>query len=72
MCMTPDQVREARQRLGLTQSQLADLLRMGDNGKRQVRRWEAGETPVSGPASVAIEALLTGWRPSGVGLRGTP
>ena len=72
MYMTPEQVREARQRLGLTQSQLADVLRLGGDGKRLVRRWEAGETRVSGPASVAIEALLTGWRPSGEGLRGTP
>jgi hypothetical protein len=37
---------------------LAEALRMGPNGERQVRRWEQGETPVSGPASVAIELLL--------------
>lgn len=56
--MTPRQIKEARRSLGLTQTQLAALLRMGDSGKRQVRRWETGETPVSGPASVAIEYML--------------
>jgi len=56
--MTPTEVREARQRLGLSQAELAARLRMGPNGERQVRRWEQGETPVSGPASVAIELLL--------------
>jgi DNA-binding transcriptional regulator YiaG len=61
--MSPAAVKEARARLGLTQSKLAALLRMGVNGERQIRRWEDGEVPISGPASVAIEALLTGWRP---------
>lgn len=56
--MTPAEVKAARYALGLTQSGLAEALRMGENGKRQVRRWEQGETPVSGPASVAIEMML--------------
>jgi DNA-binding transcriptional regulator YiaG len=62
--MTPAEVRAARLALGMTQDQLAEALRMGGDGKRAVRRWEAGEREISGPASVAIEALLTGWRPS--------
>jgi DNA-binding transcriptional regulator YiaG len=49
--------------MGLTQHDLAELLRMGGDGKRAVRRWEAGDRQISGPASVAIEAMLTGWRP---------
>jgi DNA-binding transcriptional regulator YiaG len=65
--MTPDDVKIARRTLGLSQSGLAALLRMGKNGERQIRRWEDGETPISGPASVAIEALLTGWRPKSGG-----
>jgi DNA-binding transcriptional regulator YiaG len=56
-------VKFARQQLGLTQRELAALLRMGRNGERQVRRWEDGDVPISGPASVALEALLSGWRP---------
>ena len=62
--MSPNEVRDARRALGLTQHELAVLLRMGGDGKRSVRRWEAGDREISGPASVAIEALLTGWRPS--------
>lgn len=62
-CMTPEQVREARKTLGLTQHELAVLLRMGTDGKRAVRRWESGDRPISGPASVVLDALLDGWRP---------
>lgn len=62
--MTPAAVKAARLALGMTQHQLAETLRMGTDGKRAVRRWETGDREISGPASVAIEALLTGWRPS--------
>lgn len=61
--MTPKDIRDARREMGITQHDLATLLRMGGDGKRAVRRWESGEREVSGPASVAIDALLTGWRP---------
>jgi DNA-binding transcriptional regulator YiaG len=62
--MTPTQFAQARAALGMTQRQLAEALRLGKDGGRAVRRWEAGDRPVSGPASLAIEALLSGWRPS--------
>ncbi len=62
--MKPEDVKDARKQLGLTQAGLARALRMGANGERQVRRWEDGVVPISGPASVALEALLSGWRPS--------
>ena len=68
--MNPSEVRDARLALGLTQHELAVLLRMGGDGKRSVRRWEAGDREISGPASVAIEALLTGWRPSKLAVDG--
>lgn len=61
--MSPEGIKAARRELALSQRELASALRMGPNGERQVRRWEDGEIPVSGPASVAIEALLSGWRP---------
>jgi len=61
--MTPAEVRAARLALGMTQEQLAAALRMGGDGKRAVRRWEAGDREISGPATVAIQALLSGWRP---------
>ena len=56
--MTSDEVRAARYLLGMTQDQLAKALRMGGDGKRAVRRWEAGDRHISGPASVAIEFML--------------
>lgn len=56
--MAPADIKSARQRLGLTQQGLAEALRLGPNGERTVRRWERGDVPVTGPASVAIELLL--------------
>jgi transcriptional regulator with XRE-family HTH domain len=56
--MTAQQLKEAREALGLTQTQLAQALRMGPNGRRTVGRWESGEGSISGPASVAIELLV--------------
>jgi DNA-binding transcriptional regulator YiaG len=56
--MTPRELKACRKRLGLSQAELAEVLRMGANGGRTVRRWELGEVPVTGPASVAIELLL--------------
>lgn len=56
--MTPNEVRASRRALGMTQDQLAQALRMGGDGKRAVRRWEAGDRSISGPASVAIEFML--------------
>lgn len=68
--MTPAAVSAARAALGMTLHELADALRMGHDGKRAVRRWETGDRAISGPASVAIEALLTGWRPAPRNLEG--
>lgn len=56
--MTPANLKAFRKRLGLTQSGLAEALRLGSNGERTIRRWERGDIPVTGPASVAIELLL--------------
>lgn len=64
--MTPAAIRKARADLGMTQAQFADVLRLSDpygEGRRTVRRWENGQRTPSGPVSVAIEALLSGWRP---------
>jgi DNA-binding transcriptional regulator YiaG len=56
--MKPEVVRTARKALGLSTNGLAEALRLGKGGGRTVRRWEAGDTPISGPASLAIELLL--------------
>lgn len=56
--MTADNLRTARKRLGLTQHALAETLRMGKWGFQSIAKWEKGETPVPGPAQVAIELML--------------
>jgi DNA-binding transcriptional regulator YiaG len=56
--LTPDEIKTARQRLGLSANGLAEALRLGKGGGRTVRRWEAGDVAITGPASVAIELLL--------------
>jgi len=61
--MTPSDLKYARRALGLTQRELASVLRLGKDGGRAVRRWEGGDSPISGPVSLAIEAMLDGWRP---------
>ena len=62
--MTPAEVKAVRVRLGLTQRELAEWLRLSANGDRSVHRWESGDTPISGPAEVALEAFDSGWRPA--------
>jgi transcriptional regulator with XRE-family HTH domain len=57
--MTPDEVRKARERLGLTQTRLGEILELqGDSKGDTVRKWENGRRPISGPARVAIRLLL--------------
>lgn len=56
--MTPIELRAARKSLGLSTSQLADMLKLRENGARLVRRWESGDAQISGPAATAVELLL--------------
>jgi transcriptional regulator with XRE-family HTH domain len=60
--MTAEEFKAARKQLDMTVRQMADALRLSEtNGYRTVRRMESGELPVSGPISVAIEAMLAGF-----------
>jgi DNA-binding transcriptional regulator YiaG len=56
--MTPDEIRAARQRLGMSQEALARAMRLGKGGNRIVRGWERGERKPSGPVIVALEFML--------------
>lgn len=56
--MSPASFKAIRERAGLTQSQLADFLRISD--RRTIRYWETGERPVSGPVSLLMELLDQG------------
>lgn len=59
--MTPSQFKSIRQRAGLTQSDLAAVLRISD--LRTIRKWEAGERSISGPVSLLMEMLDAGTLP---------
>lgn len=53
--MSPSTFREIRRRAGLSQSQLAKVLRISD--ERSVRRWEMGEREISGPVTLLMELI---------------
>jgi hypothetical protein len=73
--MTGEGLREARGKLGLMWgygrhlhvNELAKALRLGKNGGANILKMERGERPVSGPVSVAVEAMLAGFRPQDKG-----
>lgn len=58
--MTPSEIVAIRRRTGLTQAQFAKALRLGPQGGRTVRRWEAGKTRLPGPASIVYELVRDG------------
>ena len=60
--MTPATIKAIRERAGLSANRLARLLRISDG--RTVRRWESGDVPVTGPASIIIEMLDDGELPA--------
>ena len=53
--LTPDEVRDARQKLGMTQEAMSLELGMNQDA---VRSWERGRNPCRGPAVLAIKYLL--------------
>ncbi len=59
--MTPTQVRAARHTLGLSTDKLAKLFQVSSG--RTVRRWEAGDRDIPGPAKVLMRWLDTGRKP---------
>ncbi|MEM9050285.1 MAG: helix-turn-helix transcriptional regulator [Pseudomonadota bacterium] len=63
--MTPEQFKEARRKLGLTQAQLGTIL---DTSPTTIRKWEMSEdkSTARGPNPVACQAMrwmLGGYRP---------
>lgn len=53
--MTPDDFIRIRKQLGLSQAGLARLL--GIKEDRTIRRWEAGEIAITGPAALCMRFL---------------
>lgn len=55
--MTPDELKQARRKLGLSTQKLAFALNMGKDGGRTVRRWERGDNQIPGPVEVAVRYM---------------
>lgn len=53
--MTPAELREARQTLGLSQDAMAEALSVG---RRNYIRWEMGDARHPGPLELAVKYLL--------------
>lgn len=62
--MTPKQLARARERLGLSLSEMATLLGYEGEQKRQmVHKLEAGLRTIREPQRRLVEAYLSGYRP---------
>jgi len=59
--MTPAALRASPAALGLSGRGLARLL---DVNEKTFRRWLSGEVPIPQSVSLAVQAMLDGWRPS--------
>lgn len=54
--MTPSQFKKARFKLGLSQQEMADALRL--KTARAIRHYESGDREISGPIQICIEEML--------------
>lgn len=59
--MTPNELWAIRKRYDLSQTELAAMLRIKDI--RTIRRWETGDVPISGPATILLELMDSGELP---------
>ena len=53
--MTKEQLKQARQKLGLTQKKMAEAIGIGT---RKWERWEGGHSPISPEGAMLVEMLL--------------
>lgn len=60
--MKPEEIREARKKLGLTQTEFAKVL--GLQTHSGITNLEAGRSHITGTAVLLIEAYLSGYRNS--------
>lgn len=66
MIETGEHLRQAREAMGWTPEDLARALRFNDkHGGSRILEMEAGKRQISGPVTVAVEALLRGFVPDG-------
>ena len=64
--MTPAKLKLARAYMGYSVNEMADALRLSPaNGGTTIRKMEAGKINITGPVSVAVDAMLKGYDPFG-------
>jgi hypothetical protein len=62
--MTPEKLKLARNHMGFSVNEMADALRLSPaNGGTTVRKMEAGKINITGPISVAVDAMMKGYDP---------
>ena len=59
---TGSKVMAVREKLGLSKTALGRVLRL-PSGRKAVQRMENDAHRIHGPVQLALEALLSGWRP---------
>lgn len=62
--MTGREFSRIRRSLNYSQTALAELWQMGRWGDKTVRRWESGQSSVSGPVAFALRAMAAGYNPA--------
>jgi hypothetical protein len=64
--MTPDKLKLARHHMGYSVNDMAAALRLSpENGGTTIRKMESGKVNITGPISVAVDAMMKGYDPFG-------
>ena len=62
--MTPEKLKLARHYMGYSVNEMADALRLSPaSGGTTIRKMEAGKVNITGPISVAVDAMMKGYDP---------
>ena len=62
--MTPEKLKLARNHMGYSVNEMADALRLSPaNGGTTGLKMESGKINITGPISVAVDAMLKGYDP---------
>ena len=62
--MTPEKLKLARNYMGYSVNDMAAALRLSpENGGTTIRKMESGKVNITGPISVAVDAMMKGYDP---------
>jgi DNA-binding XRE family transcriptional regulator len=62
--MTPEKLKLARNYMGYSVNEMADALRLSPaSGGTTIRKMESGKVNITGPISVAVDAMMKGYDP---------